>query len=102
MQETQTLDARYIDGAALVALLKQLFGDGNFKINVQQPLFKVGSPWLTASSTIQHIDDVYTLKIPRTLTKVICLLPESALAQMSIANSYKEEQFGIQKTYSTT
>lgn len=37
MQETQTLDARYIDGAALVALLKQLFGDGNFKINVPQP-----------------------------------------------------------------
>jgi hypothetical protein len=30
----QTLNARYIDGAALLALLVRLFGRGNFKIDV--------------------------------------------------------------------
>ena len=30
----QTLDARYIDGAKLIALLVQLFGAGAYKINV--------------------------------------------------------------------
>jgi hypothetical protein len=33
-QEVQTLDARYIDGATLLALLKNLFGRGNFSIDV--------------------------------------------------------------------
>jgi hypothetical protein len=33
-QEVQTLDARYIDGAALLALLKRLFGNGKFSIDV--------------------------------------------------------------------
>jgi hypothetical protein len=37
MPHVQTLDARYIDGAALLALLKQLFGSGNFKISVSLP-----------------------------------------------------------------
>jgi hypothetical protein len=31
----QTLDARYIDGAKLVALLQQLFGVGHFGIDVR-------------------------------------------------------------------
>lgn len=31
----QTLDARYIDGAKLVALLQQLFGAGHFRIDVR-------------------------------------------------------------------
>ena len=30
----QTLDARYINGAALLRLLKELFGVGNFRIDV--------------------------------------------------------------------
>jgi hypothetical protein len=30
----QALDARYIDGAKLVALLVQLFGAGNYRIDV--------------------------------------------------------------------
>jgi hypothetical protein len=36
-QVVQTLDARYIDGAALLSLLKQLFGRGNFAIDVRPP-----------------------------------------------------------------
>jgi hypothetical protein len=34
MPQVQTLDARYIDGAALLALLNRLFGRGNFRISV--------------------------------------------------------------------
>ena len=34
-QKVQTLDARYIDGAALLALLKRLFGQGKFSIDVR-------------------------------------------------------------------
>jgi hypothetical protein len=34
-QVVQTLDARYIEGAAMVALLIRLFGRGNFSINVR-------------------------------------------------------------------
>jgi len=43
--QIQTLDARYINSAALLALLKQLFGIGSFTIdvrispNLQQPSF---------------------------------------------------------------
>lgn len=33
--EIQTLDARYVDGAALLGLLTQLFGRGNFTIDVR-------------------------------------------------------------------
>lgn len=32
--EIQTLDARYIDGAALLRLLVELFGLNNFKLDV--------------------------------------------------------------------
>jgi len=39
----QTLDARYIDGEKLLALLKGLFGAGNFKINVR-PLSRFPPP----------------------------------------------------------
>ena len=39
MPVVQTLDARYIEGAKLVRLLKQLFGAGNFKIDVRLPNF---------------------------------------------------------------
>jgi len=35
--EIQTLEARYIDGAALLALLLRLFGQGNFTIDVSWP-----------------------------------------------------------------
>jgi len=31
----QTLDARYIDGAKLLTLLQQLFGAGQFRIDVR-------------------------------------------------------------------
>lgn len=34
MPEIQTLDARYITSADLLALLRGLFGNGNFKIDV--------------------------------------------------------------------
>jgi hypothetical protein len=35
--DIQTLDARYIDGALLLALLISLFGQGNFNIDVSWP-----------------------------------------------------------------
>ena len=35
----QTLDARYIDSAALLRLLEKLFGKGNFKIDVSPCVF---------------------------------------------------------------
>ena len=34
MPVVQTLDARYVDGAALLRLLQNLFGSGNFRIDV--------------------------------------------------------------------
>ena len=34
MPSTQTLDARYIDGQALLALLTRLFGQGKFRLDV--------------------------------------------------------------------
>jgi len=34
MPSIQTLDARYIDGQALLALLTRLFGQGNFRVDV--------------------------------------------------------------------
>jgi len=34
-QVVQTLEARYIEGAAMVALLIRLFGRGNFSIDVR-------------------------------------------------------------------
>lgn len=34
-QVVQTLDARYIEGAAMVALLIRLFGRGNFSFDVR-------------------------------------------------------------------
>lgn len=39
--EVQTLDARYIDGATLLALLISLFGEGNFVINVSWPATRI-------------------------------------------------------------
>ena len=35
-QEIQTLEARYIDGEKLLALLNDLFGAGNFFVDVRQ------------------------------------------------------------------
>lgn len=36
--QVQTLDARYIDGAKLVKLLKDKFGEGNFSFDVRTQL----------------------------------------------------------------
>jgi hypothetical protein len=33
-QQIQTLDARYINGKALLKLLKEQFGEGNFAVDV--------------------------------------------------------------------
>lgn len=49
MPSVQTLDARYIDGQALLALLTRLFGAGNFKID--------------------HVDDIYKLTVPTKLSR---------------------------------
>lgn len=48
MAVVQSVDARYIDGPKLLALLKNLFGTGNFSFD--------------------HANDSYTLTIPRSLT----------------------------------
>ena len=69
----QTLDARYIDGAKLLELLKTLFGPGNFQINVYPHCSFLSCLqrkfWLTAL-LIKCIDDSYTLIIPERLTRV--------------------------------
>ena len=36
-QQIQALDGRYIDGAKLVKLLKEKFGEGNFSFDVGIP-----------------------------------------------------------------
>lgn len=43
-KQIQTLDGRYIDGEALLKLLTKLFGEGNFKINVNLPHLYNGTP----------------------------------------------------------
>lgn len=63
----QTLDARYIDGAKLVTLLRGLFGQGNFKIDVRLQQERKS---VTDKTPFQRIDDSYTLRIPNRITRV--------------------------------
>lgn len=67
MPVVQTLDARYIDGAALLRLLKQLFGTGNFRIDVgfapfigwKKPANRVPSLACGRCLHIDHSDQTY-------------------------------------------
>ena len=69
-QQIQVLDARYVNGAALVKLLNDLFGEGNSTIDVYAPPLCPRFPSFANVSLMKHVDDVYTLTIPRELTKV--------------------------------
>lgn len=53
----QTLDARYIDGEKLLALLKRLFGTGSFKVNVRPPfpLYPRFSLWVARAAISSSI-----------------------------------------------